>query len=208
MHQQQGAQVLDVRRPVDYAGGHVKGSVNIGLGGKFATWAGTILSPKFPIILVTDPGAEQEAIQRLGRIGFDQVAGYLESGMQALRHRPDLVIRGQRISAQALAELLTTEVPPFVLDVRTTQEWESGHIDGSLNVPLPHLAERMQEVPTDRPVVVHCASGYRSSIATGVLESFGRTNAMDLVGGYEAWVKTWGHPGHKSQPECAASIAQ
>lgn len=207
-HQQQGAQVLDVRRPVDYAGGHVKGSVNIGLVGKFATWAGTILSPKTPIILITEPGVEQEAIQRLGRIGFDQVAGYLESGMQALRHRPDLVIRGQRISAQAVAELLTTKVPPLVLDVRTTQEWESGHIDGSLNVPLPHLAERMQEVPTDRPVVVHCASGYRSSIAMGVLESSGRTNAMDLVGGYEAWVKTWGHPSHKSQPECAASIAQ
>jgi glyoxylase-like metal-dependent hydrolase (beta-lactamase superfamily II)/rhodanese-related sulfurtransferase len=205
--QQQGAQVVDVRSPVDYAGGHVKGSLNIGLVGKFATWAGTILSQKFPIVLITEPGLEQEAIQRLGRIGFDQVGGYLESGMQALRNRPDLVKRGQRISAQALAELLTTRIPPFVLDVRTTQEWESGHIDRSLNIPLPHLAERMQDIPTDRPVVVHCASGYRSSIAMGLLEKSGRNNAMDLVGGYEAWEKTWGHPGRKSQPEYAASRA-
>jgi glyoxylase-like metal-dependent hydrolase (beta-lactamase superfamily II)/rhodanese-related sulfurtransferase len=206
-HQQQGAQVVDVRSPVDYAGGHLKGSLNIGLVGKFATWAGTILSPKLPIVLVVGPGKEQEAIQRLGRIGFDQVVGYLESGMQALQARPDLVQRGKRISAQALAEQLTTKSPPLVLDVRTTKEWESGHIDHSLNIPLPHLAERIQDIPTDRPVVVHCASGYRSSIAMGLLEKFGRNNAMDLVGGYEAWVKTWGHPGRKSQPECAASCA-
>jgi len=206
-HQQQGAQVVDVRSPVDYAGGHVKGSLNIGLAGKFATWAGTILSPKLPIVLVADPGSEEEAIQRLGRIGFDQVVGYLGSGMQALQGNPGLVKRGLRISAQALAELLTTKSPPLVLDVRTAKEWESGHIDQSLNIPLPHLAERMQDIPTDRPVVVHCASGYRSSIAMGLLEKFGRKNAMDLVGGYEAWMKTWGHPGRKSQPECAAISA-
>ncbi|MEJ2230144.1 MAG: MBL fold metallo-hydrolase [Nitrospirales bacterium] len=206
-HQQQGAQVLDVRSPVDYAGGHVKGSLNIGLVGKFATWAGTILSPKLPIVLVAELGKEQEAIQRLGRIGFDQVVGYLESGMRALQARPDLVKRGQRISAQALAEQLTTKSSPLVLDVRTTKEWESGHIERSLNIPLAHLAERMQAIPTDRPVVVHCASGYRSSIAMGLLEKFGRNNAMDLVGGYEAWMKTWGHPGRKSQPECVATCA-
>jgi len=206
-HQQLGAQVVDVRSPVDYAGGHVKGSLNISLMGKFATWAGTLLSPKFPIVLVTEPGLEQEAIQRLGRIGFDQVVGYLESGMQALQTRPDLVKRGQRISAQALAEQLTTQTPPLVLDIRTAQEWESGHIDQSLNIPLPHLAERMQDIPRDRPVVVHCASGYRSSIAMGLLEKSGRNNAMDLVGGYEAWEKTWGRPGRKSPLEYAASPA-
>jgi len=206
-HQQQGAQVVDVRRPVDYAGGHVNGSLNISLVGKFATWAGVILSPKCPIVLVAEPGQEQEAIQRLGRIGFDQVVGYLESGMHALQTRPDLVTRGQRISAQALAEQLTTQTPPVVLDVRATKEWESGHIDQSLNIPLPHLAERMQDIPTDRPVVVHCASGYRSSIAMGLLEKSGRSNAMDLVGGYEAWVKTWGHSTWKSQAEYAVSRA-
>ena len=204
-HQQQGAQVLDVRSPIDYAGGHLKGSLNIGLMGKFATWAGTILSPKLPIALVADPGLEGEAIQRLGRIGFDQVVGYLASGMQALQTRPDLVKRGLRISAQGLAELLTTQSPPLVLDVRTAKEWETGHIDHSLNIPLPHLEARIRDIPTDRPVVVHCASGYRSSVAMGLLEKFGRDNAMDLVGGYEAWVKTWGHPGRKSQPECAAN---
>ncbi len=206
-HQHQGAQMVDVRSSVDYAGGHVKGSLNIGLAGKFATWAGIILNPKLPIVLVAEPRQEQEAIQRLGRIGFDQVVGYLESGMHALRNRADLVQRGQWISAQALAEQLTTKAPPLVLDVRTTKEWEAGHLDDSLNIPLPHLAERMADIPTDRPVVVHCASGYRSSIAMGVLEKSGRNNAMDLVGGYEAWVKTWGHPSRNSEPEKAASCA-
>lgn len=206
-HQQQGAQVVDVRSPVDYAGGHLKGSLNIGLVGKFATWAGTILSPKIPIVLVADPGMEEEAIQRLGRIGFDQVVGYLASGMQALETRPDLVQRGRRISAQALAELSTTTSPPLVLDVRTANEWESGHIDRSLNIPLAHLAERIQDISADQPLVVYCASGYRSSIAMGLLEKFGRINAMDLVGGYEAWVQTWGHPGRKSQSEYAGSRA-
>jgi len=102
---------------------------------------------------------------------------------------------------------LTTQTPPVVLDVRATKEWESGHIDQSLNIPLPHLAERMRDIPTDRPVVVHCASGYRSSIAMGLLEKSGRSNAMDLVGGYEAWVKTWGHSTWKSQAEYAVSRA-
>ena len=206
-HQLQGAQIVDVRSPVDYAGGHVKGSLNISLAGKFATWAGIILNPKLPIVLVAEPGMELEAIQRLGRIGFDQVVGYLESGMHALQSRPDLVKRGQWISAQALAEQLTTQIPPLVLDVRTTKEWESGHIDQSLNIPLPHLAERIEEIPTDRPVVVHCASGYRSSIAMGLLEKFSRNNAINLVGGYEAWGKTWGRPNRNSQPEKAANCA-
>ena len=207
-HQQTGAQMIDVRKAVDYAGGHIKGSLNIGLMGKFATWAGTLLDPKRPVVLITEPGLEQEAIERLGRIGFDRVVGYLKGGMEALQERPDLLQKGQRISAQMLAELLSTTHPPTVVDVRAEKEWEAGHIDQSLNIPLPHLAEQVQRIPEGMPVVVHCASGYRSSAALGILEKAGRTQAMDLIGGYDAWLTTWGHPKHKQQSECTTSCAR
>lgn len=192
-YQQQGGQVVDVRNAVDYAGGHLKGSLNIGLAGKFATWAGTLLDPKRPIVIITEPFKERETIQRLGRIGFDRVVGYLDGGMQALAQRPDLLQKGQRISVQAFAELLETSHPPLVLDVRTEKEWEAGHIHQSLNIPLSHLAEQIHRVPEETPLVVHCASGYRSSTAMGILEQAGRVQAMDLIGGYEAWLTTCGH---------------
>jgi hydroxyacylglutathione hydrolase len=207
-HQQNDAQILDVRKAVDYARGHMKGSLNIGLMGKFATWAGTLLNPKRPVVLITEPGMEKEAIERLGRIGFDNVVGYLDGGMQALANRSDLLQKRQRISAQGLAELMTTTHPPTVVDVRTEKEWEAGHIDQSLNIPLPHLAEQVHNIHVNTPVVVHCASGYRSSAALGILEQAGRTQAMDLIGGYDAWITTWGHPKHKLQSECTTSCAR
>lgn len=206
-HQQQGAQILDVRKSVDYAGGHLKGSLNIGLVGKFATWAGTLLSPKHPIVIIAEPGKELEAVQRLGRIGFDRVVGYLEGGMQSVAHRPDVLRKGQRISAQSVAELLTTSNPPILLDVRTEKEWTAGHIDRSLNIPLPHLAENIHQLPAGKPVVVHCASGYRSSAAMGILEKAGRTEAMDLIGGYDAWLTTWGNPRQQQSSKSATTCA-
>ncbi|UCE64679.1 MAG: MBL fold metallo-hydrolase, partial [Nitrospirota bacterium] len=103
-----GAQVLDVREPVDFAGGHLVNSINIGLSGKFATWAGIVLNPKTPIVLIAEGGREEEAMTRLGRIGFDQVSGYLEDGMMSLKSRPDLIRRTTRITAATLAETLTT----------------------------------------------------------------------------------------------------
>ena len=191
--QKEPVQILDVRDPADFAGGHMKGSLNIGLGGKFATWAGTVLSREIPIIIIAEPGREQEAIRRLGRIGFDHVAGYLDSSMQALESQPDLITQVTRMTAATLAEHLATANPPLVLDVRTQKERENGKIDGSLHIPLPKLSENFSQVPHEPSVVVHCASGYRSSIGVSLLEQAGFTNVMDLVGGFEAWEKTW-HP--------------
>jgi len=190
--QAQGAQVLDVRDPIAYAGGHLIGTLNIGLKGKFATWAGIMLEAEHPIVLITEPGREEEAITRLGRIGFDHVEGYLETGMQALAAYPDLVRETPRITATALVAELGTEHPPTVVDVRTEREWEEGHIDHSLNIPLPHLRERQDQIPPDCKVVVHCASGYRSSIAASLLGGADRLDVSDLIGGYEAWERTWG----------------
>lgn len=200
-----GAQVVDVREPVDFAGGHLVNSINIGLSGKFATWAGIVLNPKTSIAIIADPGQEEEAVTRLGRIGFDHVAGYLKSGMLALKSRPDLIRRTTRITAGTLAENMTTATPPLVVDVRAEREWQEGRIDRSLNVPLPHLLGRVDEVPQDRPVVVYCLSGYRSSIAVSLLEGAGYTQVLDLVGGYDAWEKTWGRQDKESRGECVVS---
>ena len=185
----------------------MKGSINIGLGGKFATWAGTLLSRDIPILVLAEPGREQEAIRRLGRIGFDHVAGYLDGGLATLESRPDLIMKVTRMTAPTLAEHLAAINPPLVLDVRTQKEWEKSRIDHSMNIPLPHLPKQYDQVPQDHPVVVHCASGYRSSIAISLLEQMGFTNVIDLVGGIEAWEKTTNDPGSimQSSPTCLSS---
>lgn len=188
--QAKGAQVVDVREAIDYAGAHLRNSLNIGLAGKYATWAGTMLDRSRPVVIVAEPGQEQEAAMRLGRIGLDLVAGYLDGGLAALEQRPELTARTERITAATLAEQLAAPEPPLVLDVRTEKEREGGKIDGSLHIPVNHLRERVAEIPANRPVVVHCAGGYRSAIACSVLEQAGRTNMLDLVGGYGAWSAT------------------
>jgi glyoxylase-like metal-dependent hydrolase (beta-lactamase superfamily II)/rhodanese-related sulfurtransferase len=182
-----GAQLLDTRDPTEYAGAHVRGSINVGLGGSYATWSGTLLDPERPIVIVADPGRVEESATRLGRIGFDNVAGYLDGGMQALDGRPELVERTERITAHNLAEQLESSRPPLVLDVRTEREAEAARIEGSLVIPLNHLEERLGEIPRDRDVVVTCASGYRSSIAVSILEAHGLKGLSDLVGGMDAW---------------------
>jgi hydroxyacylglutathione hydrolase len=183
----QGAQILDTRDPADFEGAHLVGSVNVGLGGSYATWCGTVLDRQRPIVIVADLGREREAALRLGRIGFDVVAGYLEGGMQALDARPDLVARVERITAGALAEQLETTDRPLVVDVRTEREWTETAIADSVNIPLSRLVERIDELPRDRPVVVHCASGYRSAIAASLLLGEGLRDVADLVGGLAAW---------------------
>lgn len=203
--QRRGAQILDVRDPSDFAGGHLAGSVNVGLNGKFATWCGIVLKQDQPIVIIAEPGQESEAVLRLGRIGFDQVVGFLENGMMALANRPDLVARMDRITAGTLAEQLTSSHPPRVLDVRAEGEWQSGHIQGSVNIPLPHLEKRVKEIPTNRPLVVYCASGYRSSIAASLLANIGVASVMDLVGGYDAWEKTWTSHQSGGKRACAVS---
>jgi rhodanese-related sulfurtransferase len=183
----QGAQLLDVRDAVDFEGAHLAGSVNIALKGKYATWCGTILNHHTPIVIIGEPGTEEEAIIRLGRIGFDLVAGYLKGGMEALRVRPELVQTIDRITAVALSEQLDGAQRPIVLDVRSEKEWIAGHIDGSQNVPLNHLRDRLADIPADKPVVVHCEGGYRSAIAASILAQAERKNVLDLVGGFKAW---------------------
>jgi len=182
-----GAQILDVRDAAEYAKGHLAGSINIGLGGQFATWAGTVLDRTKPIVIIAEPGREQEAALRLGRIGFDHVRGFLRGGMEALAGRPDLVWPTERLSAPMVAEELAAAGPPLVLDIRNPREWAAKHIDGSVNIPLNHLQERIAEIPRDRRIAVHCAGGYRSSIAASILHQHGITHLVEMAGGLAAW---------------------
>ena len=135
---------------------------------------------------MTAPGRESEVAIRLGRVGFDNVAGYLDGGIAAAKDRPDLVERVERVTAAALREVLQTERIP-ILDVRTETEWRGHSIPGSVNVPLHDLRARIADVPAGPRIVVHCQSGIRSSTAASLLAQLGRAGVVDLVGGIEAW---------------------
>jgi len=185
--QAEGAQILDTRDPEEFGAAHLVGSINIGLGGQYATWAGTVLDRTHPIVIIADPGRENESAIRLGRIGFDHVAGYLENGLRSLEARPELVAFTERLSAQFAAELLASNEPPLVLDVRGPREREQKHIAGSLGIPLNHLVEHFETLPKNRSLLVYCAGGYRSSIATSLLQRGGFDSVGELAGGIAAW---------------------
>jgi glyoxylase-like metal-dependent hydrolase (beta-lactamase superfamily II)/rhodanese-related sulfurtransferase len=182
-----GAQILDTRDPAEFAAAHLAGSINIGLAGQFATWAGTLLDHKHPIVIIADPSREIEATMRLGRIGFDHVAGYLQDGLRSLESRPELVTFTECLSAQSAAELLSSAQPPLAIDVRGPRERQQTCIAGSVGIPLNHLAENLGTLPRDRPLLVYCAGGYRSSIAASLLQRSGFNPVGEIAGGIAAW---------------------
>jgi rhodanese-related sulfurtransferase len=186
-----GAQVLDTRDPEEFGAAHLAGSINIGLSGQYATWAGTVLDRTHPIIIIASPGREHESAIRLGRIGFDHIAGYLENGLQSLDASPDLVASTARVSAPFAADLLSSDkaplAPPLVIDVRAPRERDQKHIDGSMALPLNRLMDNLETLPKDRPLLVYCAGGYRSSIAASLLQRSGFTSVSEITGGFAAW---------------------
>jgi hydroxyacylglutathione hydrolase len=184
--QQAGGQVLDTRDPSDFAAAHLAGSINVGLSGQFATWAGTVLDRERPIAIIADPGREHESAMRLGRIGFDHVLGYLQDGLQSLESHPELTATTERVSAPLAAQQLSTGTHVAV-DVRTPTEREQKHLAGSVHLPLNHLIERASELPRDRHVLVYCAGGYRSSIAASLLARAGFARVSEIAGGLAAW---------------------
>ena len=185
--QTDGAQILDTRDPSDFAAAHLAGSINIGLGGQYATWAGTVLDRKHPIVIIAESGRENESAIRLGRIGFDHVAGYLKDGLRSLELRPELTATTDRLNAQFAAELLSSSQPPLAIDVRTPREREQKYIAGSLDIPLNHLTENLEKLPKDRPLLVYCQGGYRSSIAASLLQGRGFRRISEIAGGIAAW---------------------
>jgi hydroxyacylglutathione hydrolase len=184
--QRTGGQILDSRDPEQFAAAHLRGSLNIGLGGQYATWAGTMLSRDRPIVIIADPGREHEAATRLGRIGFDHIVGYLQDGLRGLESRPELTATTERLAAPLAAERLATG-EPLVVDVRAPAEREPKFVAGSVSIPLNHLAERADELPSDRPLIVYCAGGYRSSIAASLLQQRGFASVSEIAGGLAGW---------------------
>ncbi|HLZ50453.1 MAG TPA: MBL fold metallo-hydrolase [Candidatus Acidoferrum sp.] len=183
----EGAQILDTREPDEFATAHLAGSINIGLSGQYATWAGTVLDHAHPIVIIAAPGRENESAVRLGRIGFDHLAGYLRNGLRSLETSPDLIVFTERLSAPFAAELLSSSQPPVLIDVRTAREREQKKISGSLSFPLNHLSERAAELSKSRALLVHCAGGYRSSIAASILQNEGFEHVSEIAGGLAAW---------------------
>ncbi len=187
--QEAGAVVLDTRSPQAFAAGHLRGSVNVGLEGRFAEYAGDLLEPDQEVILVCPFGREREARVRLGRIGFDRVVGHLADPAGTLAAFPGVVERACRLTPRQLAEALREPDAPVVVDVRDPGEVaETGSIPGAVNIPMAQLLGRVGELDPRRPTVVYCASGYRSSMAASALGARGFASVSDLVGGYDAWV--------------------
>ncbi len=184
--QRTGGQILDTRDPTEFAAAHLAGSLNVGLGGQYATWAGTLLDRERPIVIIADPGREYEAATRLGRIGFDHIVGYLQDGLHSLKTRPDLTATTERVSAPLASERLARG-EALAVDVRAPGERAQKSVAGSVSLPLNHLAERAGELPTDRPLLVYCAGGYRSSIAASLLQQRGFTQVSEIAGGLAAW---------------------
>jgi glyoxylase-like metal-dependent hydrolase (beta-lactamase superfamily II)/rhodanese-related sulfurtransferase len=182
-----GAQILDTREPEEFASAHLTGSINVGLNGQYATWAGTVLDHSHPIVIVAAPGRENESAVRLGRIGFDHIAGYLQNGLQALESRPDRIAFTEHLSPQFASELLASNDPPLVIDVRTPKEREDKFIPASLSIPLSHLSDRLATLPKDRTLLVYCAGGYRSSIAASLLKRARFSPVAEIAGGITAW---------------------
>jgi hydroxyacylglutathione hydrolase len=185
---EQGAIVLDCRSPEAFGGAHIPGALNVGAGSSFPTWAGTVLPPDAPYLLVLE-GAEDlwDVCWDLLRIGYDLPKGWLVGGMMAWRTAAKPLETLLEWTVWDLQDQIGRDRDLVVLDVRQPQEWADGHIDGARHITGAELPQRVDEIPNDRPVAVVCGSGYRSSVASSLLASRGHTKIANVLGGMTAW---------------------
>jgi len=182
-----GAVMIDGRDPETFAVGHLVGAVNVGLDGRFAEYAGDVVRPDQPVIVITEPGREDEARIRLARIGFDHVVGAVADVDAVLASHLGLVGVADRLSPDEAARALADESGRVQLvDVRNPGETVGGALPGAVNVPLASLLDRIDDLDPTIPTVVYCAGGYRSSVAASLLRSRGFTDVADILGGYDA----------------------
>lgn len=188
---QQGAMVLDVRESTEFANGHVPGSLNIGLKGNYASWSGSLVKPDHRLIIVAGGKDEvDEAVMRLARVGLENVAGYLDGGILAWNAAGlEVETTPQMSVAELYAQLNEDGRKLQVIDVRAPGEYQSGHLPGAKNVPLPELERRVdKELDPSQPTAVVCAGGYRSSAAASLLQRHGFKDLYNIIGGTSAWV--------------------
>lgn len=206
----EGVLVLDVRPGNQFGEGHIAGSINLGLGGQFASWAGSLIPIGTKMILVADDDAAvDEAVMRLARAGHEGVVGYLDGGMAAWEKNGLPVVKTAQISADELNKRLSTQKDLQVLDVRRPAEYEGGHVPGAINIPLNELRKNLTKLDKSRPTAVICASGYRSSAATCILKDYGMTDVCNTAGGTNGY-RAAGHEVECSEkaasaPSCSAS---
>jgi hydroxyacylglutathione hydrolase len=203
----EGALVIDTRHAADYAQGHIPGTINIALNKSFNTWAGWLIPYGQDLYLLIDDSCTHcvdEAVKDLAMIGLDKIAGYF--GTEVLDtwanygRKLDTV---PQITSKELAEQLRSG-DTAVLDVRGRAEWEAGHLPGVENIPVGYLADRLDEIPRDKPLVVHCQGGARSAIAASLLRSKGFDNVINLGGGYADW-QAAGNPTEREDQTAGAS---
>lgn len=178
-----GAQLVDARSAEEFGAGHIHGSLNVQGDGGFSNWAGWSLDPERPVILIAPVEEIEELVRGLIRVGIDKVAGYL----------PDLsewTGSGRRLQALNQIDprsLYDNRDRYTIVDVRGADEWDEGHIEGATHIHVGHLRDRVQELPRETPLVLHCASGGRSTLGASILESLGVSEVINLTGGIEAW---------------------
>ncbi|HWN80558.1 MAG TPA: rhodanese-like domain-containing protein [Candidatus Udaeobacter sp.] len=200
-----GQLVLDVRSGAAFGAGHVPGAINIGLGGQFASWAGSLIKMGTPILLVAEGESQvDEAVMRLARVGIESAGGYLAGGMAAWDKAGRPIARLPQMPVDELQHRLAEERRLQILDVRRPGEYEGGHAPGAKNVPLASLAAEMARLDPSRPTAVICQSGYRSSAAASLLAREGFRDVMNVVGGTAAWIQA-GYPVEK--PDAAPTTA-
>jgi glyoxylase-like metal-dependent hydrolase (beta-lactamase superfamily II)/rhodanese-related sulfurtransferase len=191
-HAKQGDVVLDVRSAGEYGESHIPGSLNIGLGGQYASWAGTLISFNAPVVIVAESEDKaNEAQCRLARVGLENVRGHLAGGIQAWREAGFEVAAVPQITVEELKALIENDKDLQVIDVRRSGEYESGHAPRAVTAPLANLREALPKLnlnPAGKTAVI-CAGGYRSSAATSIMQPLGFTNLLNVTGGTNAWIK-------------------
>jgi hydroxyacylglutathione hydrolase len=186
--QRAGAEVVDVRSNVEFGAGHVPGALNIGLGGQFASWAGTLLDPARPVLIVAaDDDRAAEAVLRLSRVGLENAAGSLGGGMAAWRASGRPLATVPQITVADLRSLVG-KGDLQVVDVRRAAEYAAGHVPGAVHAPLDRLTAEARHLDPARPTAVLCAGGYRSSAATSLLAQRGFKDLRNVLGGTGAWI--------------------
>jgi len=186
--QRGGHVVLDTRPASQYGTGHILGSLNIGLAGQFASWAGSLIKPEVPLLIVAEDAASvREARTRMARVGLEKVTGFLKDGVLAWHQAGLPLATIEQISVEELRLRVEEGSIETIIDVRRLPEWKSGHIENATHMPLNHLAESALSLNRDSKVAVVCAGGYRSSIASSLLEQLGFRNISNVVGGMTAW---------------------
>lgn len=185
-----GALLLDTRKGNDFANGHIPQSINIGLTGDFAPWVGAlIVDVKQPILLITDPGREEESVTRLSRVGFDNVIGHLKGGVQAWKEDGKEIDFMRRMPAEEFASVFRDEEVE-IYDIRRPAEYESEHLEDAHSKPLADINDWIKDINPNKHFFLHCASGYRTMIASSILLARGYRNFTEIEGGMNAIRKT------------------